>query len=228
MTGRQRIVQELLQRADAAAFIGASAWKAVRRDFPGALFDQWLDGLQVLLERGAPSSVVLGLVRASPATARQIGAEAALALAGSAAFLFQRAGAQAAGSMLAHAPRVAARLKQTDAFHVWLASLRELAHSAPGCVELVCDRSDTLLSQLDAHGFHAWLVAGLTTAGSDPDKQSGYFSLSDASSIQVMEQESSDVRLSFLERRLQALVTGLWPRSRRRFTCRGAPVSTGT
>lgn len=210
MTNQQRIIGELLKRANVTENLAPSTWQHIRRNFSGEELELWLEHLQELLDSGASSDHILNFVRASTAIAQQVGPSPALALGPTSILILRLAGPAALNSMLAHVPRAASLLKHGDALQFWFSCLRELAENAPAGVKPVCDRTDTLLSQLDIHGFRSWLVAGISGASENPDRQIGYFSLRDASSVQVFEQESSDVRLSFLERKLQLLVTGLW------------------
>lgn len=162
MSRRNDIVQGLRDALRGADEIPEPLWDEVRKALSGAQLDQWLEAFHALREatRERPR-VALELVRTAPRIARMLGISAPLDLARAAVEVAQRAGSQAAASMLAHAPRAAVLAGGEQGFHVWLASLRELAAAAPETVHPVCVRTDTLLSLLGPAGLRAWVCNGM-------------------------------------------------------------------
>ncbi len=209
MAGGNRIVDELLRSAGAGDEIGAPLWAGIRTVLSGVRLEQWLEAFDRLGAAAADRPrVALDLARATPRVARHAGPDAPLDLARTAEEVARRAGSAAAGSLLAHAPRAALLTGGAEGFRIWLASLSELAAGVPQAVQPVCVRTDMLLTQLDPRGFRAWLVAGLGQAG--PEAQLAWYTQTEAAAVEGFGAEASDVRLETMEKRLGALVTGLW------------------
>lgn len=206
---RDHIIQELLNAASGAEEIAEPLWAELRQALLGPQFDQWVDQFRALREatRDRPR-VAPELVRTTPRIARILGAGATIDLTRAAVELAQRAGSQAAASMLVHAPRAAVLVAGEQGFQIWLASLRELASAAPEAVHQVLVRTDMLLSMLDAAGFRAWIVSGLTDP--DPKHREAYYAKTDDEALDPFRPETVGVGLFRMERKLKALTVGLW------------------
>lgn len=203
------IIRNLLGRAGGPQGLDAAAWRRIRQGFPGQAFDQFAEHLAALADGSALQEVFLAAGRIGPLIAGAMGPDAALGLAGMARRIADDVSPSAAVQLLVHAPRAAEHLKSAQAFAQWLTCLQDLAQGAPDAVLPVLARTETLLGQLDAEGFRGWIQAGL----SGPDTlewRAAFFSLAEESSLRVLQQEASDVRLSHIERRLAVLAKGLW------------------
>lgn len=209
MTEREDPVQALIRRTQIIDYVSGAQWKTIQARFRGAMLDAWLEAFEAIVAADGPAAAPL-FVRSTLAAAKSFGGDTGLVFAQCAVRVHKAAGRNAAHAMLSQAPRATFHLKEASAFEVWCEALAELAVPAPQCVELVTARCDALLSQLDATGFHRWIVAGIVASGGDPVQQEAYFSLSDASALRVLEQEASDVHLGLLDRRLKAYMTALW------------------
>jgi len=209
MAERDPVVDDLLRGAGIAADIAAPVWSDIRKALFGARLDRWLDAFRALAEStaGRPRTA-LDLARATPRIALTLGPDAALDLARTVADLARRAGGPAAAGLVAHAPRAALLLAEAEAFHVWLASLEELAAAAPALVAPVLARTDTLLTQLEARGFRSFVAAGLALTG--PAARAAHFTLADPESLAAFRRDAGGVRLQTMEKRLKALCQGLW------------------
>lgn len=209
MADRSGIVEALLRSAGAGERIGAPLWAEIREVLSGVRLEQWLEAFAGL-DAATPDRprVAPDLARATPRVARHAGPDAPLELARTAGEVARRAGSAAAASLLAHAPRAALLSGGAEGFRIWLASLAELAAEAPQAVQPVCVRTDMLLGRLDPRGFRAWLVAGLGRTG--PEARLAWYAQTDAAALEGFGQEAGEVRLETMEKRLRALVTGLW------------------
>jgi uncharacterized protein with von Willebrand factor type A (vWA) domain len=204
------VIKDLVRRARLAESVDKGVWDMVRRAFPGVEFDAWSDALQRLFDSGIGANGIAAFVRASPPCAHMVGGTAAVAMANAANLVMRRAGVRAAVNLLSAAPTAARRLRDGPAFGRWLAVLEHLAAAAPESVDAVIDRTDIVLGRLDPGGFQAWALAGLRSAGDDPERRLAYFTLSDPGALRVVEQEASDVVLGVVERSLKAYLAALW------------------
>ena len=209
MVGRDQSVNDLLSSAGAPVEIGEPLWADIRKVLFGSRLDQWLDQVRALGQatRDRPR-VAVELVRATPRIGQILGPDATLDLARTATGVAQRAGSPAASSLLSHAPRAATLLGSAEGFHVWLASIAELATTLPSSVQAVCVRTDTLLSTLDAGGFRAWMATGL--AATDGAARQVHFTVANDEVLQSFGRDAHEVRLETMERRLKAMSAGLW------------------
>lgn len=209
MAGRDQIVQDLQNSAGVADGIGEHYWADLRKVLYGSQLDQWIDQFRILRDTTHDRPrIMLDLVRATLRVGRNLGPGATLDMARVAVDLARRSGAQGATSLLSHAPRASVLLGDEEGFHIWLASLGELAASVPEAAHPVCIRTDTLLSVLDARGFRAWLVSGL--AEPDPAHRLAYYQKTDQEALDPYRPDTSSVRLGTMERKLKAMSAGLW------------------
>jgi hypothetical protein len=203
-------IRKLLSQSRLDRFVSEGAWQHIARAFPGEEFEDWVTALGSLTAAGIGPGGAAAYVRASPLCADIVGADATLALAASAAQVMRRAHVRAAINLLSAAPLAARRLKHTAGFLQWLHAIEDLAGRAPESVDLVIDRSDQILSQLDAEGFRAWTLAGIRNAGDSAERRVSFFSLSEPDALRVFEQESGLISLGEMERLLKAYLAALW------------------
>ncbi|MCB6179956.1 VWA domain-containing protein [Rhodobacter sp. Har01] len=209
MSDRDQVVSDLLAQAGIARDVGLPVWSDIRKALFGARLDRWIDTFRALAQATPDRPrTALDLARVTPRIARSLGPDAALDLAQAVAEVAHRAGGPAAAGLISHAPRAATLLGDADGFQVWLASLGELAGAAPDVIRSVMVRTDTLLTQLDARGFRSFVAAGL--ALSDAAARAAHFALADPDLLASYRHQAGGVRLQTMERRLKALVVGLW------------------
>ena len=203
-----QIMNDLLSSTGAADGVSAAIWADIRKQLPGVLRDQWLDAFRDLGELTADRPrTSLDLARVTPWMARTLGSDAALELAKTTVKVARHAGNAAAG-VLTHSRRAAVVADGPEGFHIWLASLAELAAAVPEVVGPVAGRTDTLLARLGPRGFRAWLVSGL--AISNHDARLVHFARTDAAALEAFGSDVGQVRLAMMEKRLKAMVVGLW------------------
>jgi len=187
-----------------------SVAKQLRERLNGGSLEAWIISARELLDQSVAENIVEFYAIASVDLADAYGANVNNALSNSIGFIVSKAGNAAALSLLANTQIATSLLVDEEEFSGWLTSIRELSVAAPDQVIQVCKKSQSLLSSLNATGFHRWVAAGITSSGHDRDRLKRYFSLEDPASLHVIELESSDVRLASVEKKIRTLATGLW------------------
>lgn len=210
MADKSTAVRELLQRSQIAASIGSASWTAVSRALRGEAFDAWADTLAGLMSQGLGSSLIAGFADKSAVTASAAGPEAALSLAPALLAVWRAAGSGAAHALLDAVPIAASRLNDAQAFKDWLLLAAEIAATAPEIIELMLNRSATLLVSIDVKALRGWALNGIRSTAGDAKKRVAYFSLSDTNALRALEQATSNVVFADVERRLKAYLMALW------------------
>lgn len=210
MADQSAALRELLQRSQISASIGRDSWTHVSRAFRGETLDAWADALASLVSQGLGPAAVTGFVEKSPLCANAVGPDAALNLAPALLEVWRAAGSGAADALLDAAPVAARHLNDAYAFKGWLDLTSELAATAPEIVELMLDRSETLLVRVDMTALRGWALNGVRSTAGDLQKRIAYFSLSDASALRAFQQAGSDIVFADVERRLKAYLMALW------------------
>ena len=203
-------LRELLRSSQIAALIGGSSWAAVSRAFRGDAFDNWVDALASLVAQRLNSGVITAFVDSSSACADAVGAEVALNLAPTLLTVWRAAGSRAANAFLNAAPIAARRLKDARGFGDWLELAIEIAELAPETLEVMLERSETLLARVNVSALRGWALNGIRSTAGDLQKRTAYFSLADTNALRAIEQAASDIVFSEVERRLKAYLMALW------------------
>lgn len=170
----------------------------------------WLSCASGLSEQGLPQSFFQSFAEQSAQVTDLFGEHALSELVETISQLNANCGVDAVKAIVSHLHVPRAHLPDLESFVVWLSSLRKLASVAPNQVVGLCEKSEKLLSQLDAIGVHRWLMSGLTTAGSDSSRLARYLTLEDEDSREIINFEAGTLRLADIEHCLVSLTLGLW------------------
>jgi hypothetical protein len=207
MTDVDALIRDLLERSRISDLIAPSSWSTVQREFPALALERWIDVVGGLIDGGVGSRGVLNFVQASPSVARLIGVEAALAVGKVARQVTAFAGAEAAAALIAASACAAGR---KAAFHTWLEVLAIVAEQTPAAVMPLLQRTEFVLSVLSPDALRSWALAGLRLTAGHPEQSIAYFSLADADSLRLFEQEAGNVLLAKAEMRLRYYLSALW------------------
>jgi nitric oxide reductase NorD protein len=210
MAEHSSALRELLERSQIVGSIGSGAWTRVTRTFQGEALDAWSDALASLVSQGFGSAAVAAFVDKSPICADAVGPESAILLAPALLDVWRAAGPAAADALLDAAPIAARRLADGKAFKDWINLVAEVAATAPEAVELMLERSETLLVRVDVKALRGWALNGIRSTAGDARKRAAYFSLADADALRAFEQAASDIVFADVERRLKAYLMALW------------------
>jgi nitric oxide reductase NorD protein len=210
MAEHNAALRELLERSQIVGSIGSDAWACITRTFRGEALDAWSDALASLVSQGLGSAAVTAFVVKSPICADAVGPESAILLAPALLDVWRAAGTAASEAFLDAAPIAARRLADEKAFKDWLNLIAEVAAMAPETVELMLERSDTLLVRVDVKALRGWALNGIRSTAGDARKRAAYFSLTDADALRAFEQAASDIVFADVERRLKAYLMALW------------------
>ena len=187
-----------------------SIWRAFRQLFNAHQLADWRADLARLQASGLGPAGLEAYIRAAGTLAEHRGPLAALALAPCILDVERHAG-RAAAAALSEATSPALRhLGNERYFRDWLDAVAELAAQGPESVMSVLARSDSLLAELGAHGFRAWVLGGLRAGGSNPERRLALFSLSDPRAFDLFEQATGDIGFTDLERALKAYLMALF------------------
>jgi len=187
-----------------------SIWRALRQVFNGHQFTNWRADLARLQASGLGPAGLEAYIRATGTLAEELGPLAALALAPCILDVERYAGRAAAAALSAATAPALRHLGNERDFRDWLDAVAELAAQGPESVAPVLARSDSLLAELGAHGFRAWVLGGLRAGGGDPERQLAPFSLSDPRAFDLFEQATSDIGFTDVERALKAYLIALF------------------
>ena len=187
-----------------------SIWRAFRQLFNAHQLADWRADLARLQASGLGPTGLEAYIRAAGTLAEHRGPLAALALAPCILNVERHAG-RAAAAALSEATSPALRhLGSERDFRDWLDAVAELAAQGPESVMSVLARSDSLLAELGAHGFRAWVLGGLRAGGSDPERRQALFSLADPRAFDLFEQATGDIGFTDVERALKAYLMALF------------------
>jgi nitric oxide reductase NorD protein len=187
-----------------------SIWRAFRQLFNAHQLADWRADLARLQASGLGPAGLEAYIRAAGTLAEHRGPLAALALAPCILDVERHAG-RAAAAALSEATSPALRhLGSERDFRDWLDAVAELAAQGPESVMSVLARSDSLLAELGAHGFRAWVLGGLRAGGSDPERRQALFSLADPRAFDLFEQATGDIGFTDVERALKAYLMALF------------------
>jgi nitric oxide reductase NorD protein len=120
----------------------------------------------------------------------------------------RHAGSACARAILANLPGSLWRLPQVADLAAVLSAIERVAEAAPESVRLVATQLDSLLTQVDAVGFDAWVSGGLRSCGYDVHKRRNYFGLNDPLSLHLL--SPGGRQFVQLERRLIVGLKALW------------------
>lgn len=187
-----------------------SIWRALRQVFNGHQLADWRADLARLQASGLGPAGLEAYIRATGTVAEKRGPLAALALA-PCILDVERHGGRAAAAALSEATAPALRhLGNERDFRDWLDAVAELAAQGPESVAPALARSDSLLAELGARGFRAWVLGGLRAGGGDPERRLALFSLSDPRAFDLFEQATGDIGFTDVERALKAYLIALF------------------
>ena len=181
-----------------------------RRVFPDDAAARWLRARRKLSDAGYGQAVSDSYAGYSLAIARAVGPEPAIELADVVSVVAIKSGRKAAETLCHAAERAAARLEDPQRFRSWLSLIQRFTALAPESVGSVLARMDELLSQLNVSRLEAWLLAGVRSAGSDPERRLKFFSLEDQEGYRWLQREAGDVVFADVERRMKAFLAALW------------------
>jgi len=187
-----------------------SIWRVLRQVLSGHQLADWRADLARLQASGLGPAGLEAYIRATVTLAEQRGPLAALALAPCILDVGRHAGRAAAAALSeATAPALRHLGNQRD-FRDWLDAVAELAAQGPESVAPVLARADSLLAELGAHGFRAWVLGGLRAGGGDPARRLALFNLSDPRAFDLFEQAIGDIGFIDVERALKAYLMALF------------------
>lgn len=187
-----------------------SIWRALRQVFNGYQLAEWRADLARLQASGLGPAGLEAYIRATGTVAEKRGPLAALALAPCILDVERHAGRAAAAALSEAAAPALRHLGNERDFRDWLDAVAELAAQGPESVMSVLARSDSVLAELGAHGFRAWVLGGLRAGGGDPERRLALFSLSDPRAFDLFEQATGDIGFTDVERALKASLMALF------------------
>ncbi len=185
-------------------------WREARGTFPGKTLSKWLDACRDLSASDLSASCALIYLRNGPACARIVGPEAVIEMANTGTVLGKISGNRAALALFSVALAAARQLKEAFSFLSWLKVVERLAAVAPESLPVLLDRVEGLLGEMDVAGFEAWALAGVRSAGRDPQRRLNFFTLDDPNAKRWMQREGKDVTFPHVRRRLRAYLIALW------------------
>lgn len=103
------------------------------------------------------------------------------------------------------------RLSTSSQLSTVVGSIERLAREAPESTAAVSARLGWLLQKVDAAGLEDWITVGLRTH-SGRTARSAYFSLEDAQSLILLQDNSGEDDFSRLEKRLKMGLSAIWDR----------------
>lgn len=184
--------------------------RQARQVFSDDAAARWLRARRKLSDAGYGQAVADSYASYSIAIARLVGPEPAIELADVVSVVAIKSGRKAAETLCYAAERAAARLEDPQRFRSWLSLIQRFTALAPESVGSVLARMDELLSQLNVSRLEAWLLAGVRSAGSDPERRLKFFSLEDNEGHRWLQREAGEVVFADVERRSKAFLTALW------------------
>ena len=188
----------------------APIWRALRQVFNAHQLADWRTSLDQLQARGLGAAGLEAYLRAAGTLAAERGPLAALALAPCILEIERHAGRTAAAALSEATAPALRHLGNEGDVRDWLDAMAELAAQGPESVAPVLARSDSLLAELGAHGFRAWVLGGLRAGGGDPERRLALFNLSDPRAFDLFEQATGDIGFSDVERVLKAYLMALF------------------
>lgn len=185
--------------------------EAALKVFPDNYAPRWLRACRKLENAGYGAAVLNSYSRNSLEVARLVGADSAIALADIVSSVAIKAGRGAAESLPIASVVAAKRLdKDHQRFRSWMGLMERLADLAPESMTLVLEKTDNLLSKLNVSRLEAWILAGVRSAGADPERRLSFFSFEDSEAERWLDHESGSVVLSEISRELKAYMGALW------------------
>lgn len=185
--------------------------EAALKHFPDTYAGRWQRACSKLENAGYGTVVLNAYVRYSQDVARLVDPEQAILLADLISTLAIKAGRSAAESLPVAASKAASRLDGHGArYHTWMELMDSLANLAPESVKLVLDKTDGLLARLNVHRLESWILAGVRSAGSNPEKRHSYFSFEDPEAERWLDHEAGSIVLADLKDELKAYMGALW------------------
>ncbi len=179
--------------------------------FPDTYGVRWKQACTKLENAGYGTAVVNAYVRHSQEVARLVDPEHAIYLASIVSTVAIKAGRSAAGILPIAASKAATRIGPDQAhYHAWLELMERLANLAPESIKLVLDKTDDLLSKLNVSRLEAWILAGIRSAGSDPQKRRCFFSFEDPEAERWLDHETGSIVLAEMKDELKAFMSALW------------------
>ncbi|MCB1379729.1 MAG: VWA domain-containing protein [Alphaproteobacteria bacterium] len=204
------IIDDLLTSADFTGNFDSKIWGPVKRSFPGASFDQFIDVMERLAAARLEGGALAGFAVAAAAVAQSHGVEFALGIADAGLAISKAAGGQAAAAMFSALPDVAMALHDHTTLKAWLRTVEEVAGLAPESVSLVLQHSPRILAMLSVLELRAWTLNGIRQAGGDPAKRLAYFGQVDQTTLLAFQRNPDDVTFADRERQLRAFLMALW------------------
>jgi hypothetical protein len=171
---------------------------------------RWLRAHRKLAGAGYGDAVVTAYAQYSPGCARLVGPDAAIALADTVSAVAIKANRRTAEALPAAALKAAEKLADERLFRSWLNLIQRFSVLAPESVAAVLGRTEYLLARLNTAQLEAWLLAGVRSAGSDPERRLRFFSMDDPDAERWLHREAGEVVFADVERRLKTYLTALW------------------
>lgn len=172
---------------------------------------RWLRACRRLEDAGYGVAVLESYARNSLEVARLVGPDRAISLADVISSVAVKAGSRAAEILPAAAVIAARRLDRDEArFRSWMSLMERSADLAPESMPMILEKMDDLLSKLNVSRLEAWILAGVRSAGSDPERRQSFFSFEDPEAVRWLDHEAGSVVLSDMDRELKAFMGALW------------------
>jgi nitric oxide reductase NorD protein len=194
-----------------AAAVEAAAAQAARSLSPRGL-EAYHAALASLSRLGRGDGVPLALVGAAPALARELGEQALEDLVGEALRLASKVSGKVIERLIETAPLAAARLGDAELFRAYLALVAHVAAQAPRGLRPMLEQTGALLGQLTLGGLRRWAQWGIQTYRTQYDEQVRYFSLDNAQSRAVLQQERRGTLWVDVQRRIGMYLRALFGR----------------
>jgi len=185
--------------------------EAAMEVFPDTYAARWLRTCRKIEGAGYGTAILNAYVNSSLEIASLVGPDRAIALADTVSSVAIKAGRAAAEVLPAAAIKAAVRLDKDEArFRSWMGLMERFADLAPESMKMVLDKMDDLLSKLNVSRLEAWILAGVRSAGSDPERRLSFFSFEDPEAERWLDHESGSVVFSEMDRELKAYMNALW------------------
>ena len=185
--------------------------EAALKVFPDSYAPRWLRACRKLESAGYGMVVLDAYVRHSLEIARLVGPDRAIMLADIVSSVAIKAGRSAAEMLPVAALKAAIKLDKDEArFRSWMGLMVRFTDLAPESLTVVLPKMDELLSKLNVSRLEAWIMAGVRSAGSDPERRLSFFSFEDPEAERWLDHESGCLVFSDISRELKAYMGALW------------------
>lgn len=195
-----------------AAEVLRAAWQEAARAYSPRGMQDYLRAARALHDLGRGADPVASWLQEAPVVARELGEDAAAALAQAALAMASRTSGGVIALAIATAGTAARRLGDPELFRAWLRFLDQLLAQAPRGVRPLLERLDRLLAQLTLGGLRRWALWGAQAHRTDFAAQERYFALASPDSVAILQRERKGTLLVDVQRRLAMYLRALWGR----------------